>query len=614
MTESNNHKLYGDLTLGQNEFRLLNLAPARDTIAPIVLQLINCDLNSDQWTYDAISHRWEDSNNRCKITANGFSCSVTKSLGTALKYMRQESSERTLWIDGVCIDQDNVVERNNQVLKMGTIFSKAQNVRMWLGESAEHSDAAMKLMARLPLHDIYQADSELVDTVLNDPVGGVALTKLLRRSYWQRMWILQEILLARNAVVHCGHLKAPWAHFKALDRVSADQRLWLSSQIREGWVWELRRAFFGIAQCCMTTAEAWSISNVLEPTRRLKSTDPRDKLYALIGLCGSAMGLTPDYSRTTCEVYAEFTRNHIVKDGNMSLLLTAGLWNSLNGPDIGLPSWVPDFRGLHGVDIRYVAANYLKHFNASLQENNAVATFPSHGDKSSRKCSLRGLLIDEVSKVLPLEKGEECRANVLATFEPPPTAPHCSRGHQLQKLFRISIFDDPTLHDGPTELMRQRAHERFARLILGFAQDYFTVRSRHGTAATYRKAVELLESFETTGNSLRHQFDKLTLDDPEALHWYREEYLIRSEETIDGTPSCMFSTVEDYIGKGPSNMVNGDWIAILYGCRLPVVLRPFWSYYRLVGPCYVDGLMNGEAIPRHEDLAAGFKDEEIVIV
>ncbi|KAH8650007.1 ankyrin and HET domain-containing protein [Xylariales sp. PMI_506] len=611
MTDENPLSVYGGLPLDDREFRLLKLLPAPELSAPLIVELCVHSMDQDVPSYDAISYQWGDNVKQERVTVNGTSIPVIYSLYTVLKYLRHESLEKKLWIDGLCIDQDNLSERNRQVRIMGTIFSQADRVRIWLGEASDDSAAAMELVARHAArqHD----DSEVVQMILDDQAGGVALTNLLRRPFWQRMWIFQEIVLAAQATVHCGTLEAPWASFRELDRISSDQS-WIRTQVREEWVFELRKALFDIAQFCMGPSDASDIVNVLYPTRRMQSTDPRDKLFALVGLCGSA-GIDPDYTRSVRDIYIDFMRTFIEANHDFSLILTAGLWNAANGEDINLPSWVPDFRGVNGVDFRYMAASYLKHFRAAGAQ---TAGFIGHKDGSAQ---LRGVIVDRVEKVIPLEDGEFGRRKVIEFVEPLCLGSITSPVPKLLWLFRTLVFDDSTLHGGKTELSRSRAKERFGRLVLGFAQDLLLLRDRETPEDVMRaKIADFLESFRAFEQGgltepMKTAFNSLSANDPGELHWYRQEYLGRIEETLDNVVSSIFSTqTRGMIGKGPGNVEQGDRLAILLGCRIPVVLRPSGTSFRLVGPCYINGVMHGELMDQVRDGTLDLTIEDIVLI
>ncbi|KAK8060762.1 Heterokaryon incompatibility protein 6-OR allele [Apiospora saccharicola] len=600
MEQSDGHSwpIYNSLSLRQNQFRLLKLHPASVQQAPILIDLFNVDDESSELPeYDAISYRWGDPNNRRPLTANGKQILVTSSLHTALAYMRDKLLTKILWIDGVCINQDDTVERSQQVLKMGSIFSGAQCVRIFIGE-AEDGDNMAHAMDLLSTLDTLGNRLRFIERVRVDQDGSRGLINMLRRPYWQRMWMFQEIVLSRKAVVHCGLHTIPWDNLRRLNTISGDPEMWFEAQVRCDWILELRRALFNIAHFFINKSEAQDIRNVLEPTRRLQCWDPRDALFAFIGVCHN-IPIRADYSRSAQDVYIEFTRK-LLQDGyDMSLLLTAGSWHPENGPNLNLPSWVPDYRGTHGVDIRYLAASHLEYFNASLGRKSPVR-FPlllglaGPNDHSGRilgsqyKMATRGVLFDTVQTITALEKVQDSPRSLLRLTEPEGFGTSTFKEeYHAQVLFRIIIFDDKTFHKrGSRNLGYKSGNERYIRLALGL---------------------------KIGDRTLRQHYEHLLETDLGQLEWHYREYLIRSKETSERSSSTFFVTKDNNIGKGPRDLDQGDRVAVIYGCRIPMLLRPSGTRYQLVGPCYIYGAMVGEII-KQSSVAGTSKFEETKIL
>lgn len=131
--------------------------------ARIVCKLIQVDLEQAP-AFDALSYVWGSNTSRRKILCNGIDTAITQNLHSALKQLRLVEHPRMIWIDQLCINQDDIQERNSQVLLMCRIYRRAQGVVIWLGEEANDSDRAMDLLAyftaavkRLPSHNTYQS-------------------------------------------------------------------------------------------------------------------------------------------------------------------------------------------------------------------------------------------------------------------------------------------------------------------------------------------------------------------------------------------------------------------------------------------------------------------------
>ncbi|KAK7955801.1 HET-domain-containing protein [Apiospora aurea] len=568
-------------------------------------------------SYDAISYQWGDPNGRWSLKANGQDISVTCSLYTALTYMRHESCTRILWIDGVCINQEDTAEREQQVLKMGAIFSGAQCVRIFLGEAEDGNNVAQAIDLLSNLGTL-EDHPHFIERIRLDQDSSRGLINLLRRPYWQRMWMFQEIVLAKKAVVHCGPYNISWENMRELDKISGDPEVRFQAQVSCDWILELRRALFDLAHFFVSEAEAQDFRNVLEPTRRLQCTNPRDKLFALIGVCNN-IPIRADYSRSVRDIYTDFTRQHLLAGYDMSPLLTAGLWNLGNGPQLDLPSWVPDYRGTHGVDIRYLAASHLAHFNASLKIKRSIG-FPSRFKSPNPNednpggavgpppymLATRGVIIDTVRAVTTLKNVQNSPQGLLRLVEPNGLDPRSPSGEEdhAQVLFRTMIFDDKTLHTpGSWTLECHTGSERYIRLAMGFAHCLSL-----GDSPDKSSQARFLNSF--TGlkigkwtlaglkigrRSLRQHYEQLLQSDPGQLQCHYREFLMRSKETSEKSASSFFVTKNDRVGKGPRDLDRGDCVAFIYGCRIPLVLRPLGARFQLVGPCYFHGAMFAEA-------------------
>ncbi|TGO37574.1 hypothetical protein BHYA_0094g00380 [Botrytis hyacinthi] len=114
-------------------------------------------------------------------------------LYAALLDLRDHSFERILWVDTICIDQNNIEERNQQVQLIAKIYSSAYRVVVWLGEE--------KLETRGALEAIQLFANEELIKHLKEEVEQQCVLNLLRNPWFQRIWVLQEIATARNVIV-----------------------------------------------------------------------------------------------------------------------------------------------------------------------------------------------------------------------------------------------------------------------------------------------------------------------------------------------------------------------------------------------------------------------------
>lgn len=175
---------YSSLSPGNGNIRLLRLLPNRDRNAGIECQLLNYSLKSSQGhhqenhLYEALSYVWGDPKETLPILIGKHSFDVTINLHSALSRLRNHSLERVLWVDAICIDQNNHNEKEDQIRSMANIYGQANRVVVWLGDDADDSHQA--------LEDIrIAAKEESTDTMYNNQ----AVIALLQRPWFERIWV-----------------------------------------------------------------------------------------------------------------------------------------------------------------------------------------------------------------------------------------------------------------------------------------------------------------------------------------------------------------------------------------------------------------------------------------
>jgi len=220
------------LPLAEDEMRLLVLNPGSFQ-DPVYGQLQQVPLDA-QTSYEALSYIWGDDNGCSTMTLGGKVLPITKNLECALRHLRDKEGPRVIWIDAVCINQWDDEERSKQVAIMGAIYNKATAVCAWLGAASDASDCVFDVLqefqarrreALIPAHfdaaqqlhyrrqlfcDIFQKTARrlpeknsLDDDALYEEINW--LRPLFDRCYWRRVWIVQELILAKSVIVCCGN-------------------------------------------------------------------------------------------------------------------------------------------------------------------------------------------------------------------------------------------------------------------------------------------------------------------------------------------------------------------------------------------------------------------------
>lgn len=562
--------------------------PSESSESPIVGHLCRLPLNS-AGRFAALSYRWEGSLENT-IDVNGAELAVTENLFSALKALRAQSGglPTPIWVDSICINQMNVAERSQQVPLMGQIYSEASPVRVWLGEECSGVKEAFKLVS-----DCGECSPEdAVARVLRDEKGARALTEVLHRSYWDRMWMFQEIVLAGRVIVHCGSHEVPWTYFKWLEDLSGYAEVFSDAQIGRTWVLDLRKSLLRISLFAIPREEAQDINAVITQTRNLHCQDPRDKLYALVGVCEPLNRmLKVDYTTSARDVYTSFIKSHIEASGELYTILTAGLHDPADGEDLELPSWVPDLRGTATFDTRLMGGAYLELFNADGRGGNDPF-FAFYEESGQSILQIKAHPLDTTLGTSPFETNDEAkRRKLVSTF--------CLTNEgdfsvqNLRDFFQVAISENSEFYGHKVD-SDGTLKGKMQRLILGF---YGDLQHLYGSRHVFD---EFLESFNVDGLDLLDCLSRSLPPSSKRSDGRRNEleYLQRTLLHRESRDSTMFNTSCGYIGICPRNVQRGDVVAIVRGCRVPMLLRGQGQCFRLVGPAYVSGIMQGEALSR----------------
>lgn len=594
--------MYDAVSLEPGEFRVLQLDPAHDPTDPIVTHLIKASVHSPPM-YDALSYRWEGENPH-SVSVNGADLNVTGNLYSALLALRRESHPlpKIIWVDSICINQGSGAEKAEQVPLMGQIYSHAHAVRIWLGEESPGVVDALKLVRDCGT----LTPAEVVGRVLGDEDGAKALVELLHRSYWGRTWMFQEVVLAANAIVHCGSHQAPWNSFKWLHDVTRERSFWTEFEVEHPWISKFISAVFRITLFSIPRNEAQDVNAVLIPTRRLQAADPRDKIYGLMGVCEKlSKTVKVDYAAPIRDVYTDFAKSQIESEGELYTLLTTGTWDPHDGEDLKLPSWVPDFRSMAGVDNKYLAGAYLENCNADGNGgSNLFFAFSTSGEHHILE--VEALIWDSVQVHKKFEgKDNQHRKALIGSFRRTADGSDFSAS-KLRQYFQTMTFGN-SCHSAGTKQLDRQQKKGLERLALGFHED---LQHHYGPQQAF---IGFLQSFRDVGLDLldMHSSQLSPGFGPDELHQNELEFLYRTKSNGEG--STVFSTANGCIGTGPNDLEQGDKVAIVRGSRVPLIFRQTDGHLRLIGPSYVPEIMQGEALPsgRHWNFGS-FKRIQII--
>jgi hypothetical protein len=311
------------------------------------------DHTAFQPTYEALSYTWGSTINpetayveRQETTDDQIVSQTTLELGqnlaTALSHLRYPDKPRILWVDAICIDQQNNPERDQQVQRMREIYKYADRVVVWLGISSEKSALALSTLeylgkqvevtrdhAILPSPDC--TEPQLVNTVELPFDEGLwqAVLEILERPWFERVWVVQEIQLGSpTSMVQCGEYQISW--------------------------YLIRRAIFhlctggakpiaelGYIVSLFSDVRGDPLPALLHYCNRLKCSDPLDKVYGILGLAPPlvASKIHPSYELSAPEAYKTTFLSHLETVRRLELLDHCHTHSQV----VQSPSWVPDW-------------------------------------------------------------------------------------------------------------------------------------------------------------------------------------------------------------------------------------------------------------------------------
>ncbi|KAG4438506.1 hypothetical protein IFR05_006029 [Cadophora sp. M221] len=270
-----------------------------------------------QPSYETLSYCWGPEGDYRSINIDGHFVPVRRNLWWALYHLRHRvrGMKRTMWVDALCINQNNIPERNAQVSIMGSIYATASGVLIWAGEEADGSTEAMKAISAVPSQSRHLDPERGFDPMYNPLYirHEEEFVALCRRPYWGRLWVIQEVCLAARLKIHCGPASVSWDAFRkfwdAFGGLVAEEN---TSDYVPVLLQELIKLSQGGRQ---------SLKELICSSRHFECADPRDRLYGILGLLDiqepKPNKLHPrpipkfpavDYSKTPGELYADLMR------------------------------------------------------------------------------------------------------------------------------------------------------------------------------------------------------------------------------------------------------------------------------------------------------------------
>ena len=554
---------YSSLKESLNEIRVLTLHPG-DFSADLHVSIHKVTLRLDSPPiYEALSYVWGTTENpvELKVDPSGNeTLAITQNLAIALPYLRFENKTRTLWIDAICINQQDLRERSSQVKIMGDIYRLAERVVVWLGTEKDDSANVLEILSKLSSeikvdyaqYTMSPASSESTqhwsDTKISLPYSRNELSNinaLLHRSWFSRLWVWQEIRLARrNSILICGLNTILWqslcqALFCLGYKQWADNNPSLGSRIH---------AIINISN----SVSYGTFGDIIRRTASCKCSDPRDRIYAILSLLDKSdkrINIEPDYSKTTVQVYQELTLQHINHHKSLNMLAFCELQNDMTAE---MPTWVPNWAVTE-------TATPVRGFGEACGYSYAEAEYESGGVLSATGVISATILSAEEMGFRDAHDTNDEIVDEIRSFAPRNSehSPYIAGGSLIDAFCSTicaNVFTNMTWPPHPVYPQFEKSRD-FLLAILEDSSRTFTYTPGSDVSLYLGLVLELCHK------------------------------------------RSFITTEEGYIGLAPEASKPGDQICVLLGCKKPLVLRPTPDLqYQVVGECYVHGLGDAEAL------------------
>ncbi|USP74030.1 hypothetical protein yc1106_01304 [Curvularia clavata] len=602
------NSIYTVRILNKRVFRLLFILPASDRNQQLECYCLPFNID-DAPAYEALSYAWGESTSSIEIRCNGQPVTIRSELSHAWTKLRSPDTTRIIWADALCINQNDSAEKSHQVPLMGSIYSLAKRVVIWLGQGNEEQIAEAFAYSTYIANACLNYDEERgllrnhkerykalsLPKDLFRESSWKSLKELYKRPWFSRVWCVQEIRLAQDALVlwgdheiswECLSLAASWIFDKGISQETSDFEV--PSDVQQ----------FVSYPDTLRDKDLYPLLIALFNFRDFESTDPRDKVYGLLNLLKNqsevdALGLS--YDKSVGEVYADTVLAVIRVHSRLDAF--AYITHPPNydpGDEDNLKSqhrsWAPRW------DI-WAAAEMLgiSKYNCPWNPygDNETVVMGDHNPRPEELC-LVGVLYDRVCDVEEIMYYKYLKDPVSNSENPARPGNNDmvtetgSRPEDTNTLFDIfnRVFvesNSEVVHRAWARTLTAGSWDRRARYIENLdpaaGESYYRAYHRF---MCRRKELQLTG----TEGSFAH--------DEDSTQFERTVYSACGQRRLFWTDNMTF-------GLGPQCMQPGDIVVVLYGGNTPYILRPKGDKYLFMGQAYVDDIMRGEMFSGSEE-------------
>ena len=532
------------------------------------------------------------------IICDGQNVTVGAELNEALRRIRDEDEERVLWVDALCINQLDINERNQHVQRMGEIYAKADRVLIWLGEyigcayeTLETLNALHQKIVDFQEEAKFLARGAIRAKFLTDPeiqhLRWDLLSDLLNRAWFERVWVLQEVVNSRKATIYCTNCQYPWDTFTSilgwLRGNDVDSPLYAKGELNSIETILMIMRLSGSKRDSVEQPLPKLLS-VLQDSRACKSTLPIDKIYGVLGLVSSeeASKIEVDYNLDAAELFTRVATSELSKERGLEILYLCN--KSAKKSAVKAPSWVPDWtQSCHHdtlVGLKYdCAAAGISTPNFRIQHRVLIS---------------RGRILDSIQSVELLRKIP--KGGKVSEY-----SPELLKGETFWEQPELKFneyFENATVIGRewvtnaisiafPGKTITKEAHENLWRTFCCNRTDDKKI-----------PPYDWSEYFSAWVTWMTRPEEKMSKMNGRQAH----EMSLRSTRFMNSFGVwCynrrFFRSNQGRFGWAPDQARPGDKLCILNGLAVPLILRAKDSgRFEIIGDAYVHGIMDGEVV------------------
>ncbi|EKG18433.1 Heterokaryon incompatibility [Macrophomina phaseolina MS6] len=531
--------------------------------------------------YEAISYAWGGTRRKGVVFCHGSKLNVPQNLVDALQTFRRRSKRRVLWADSICINQDDIPEREKQVRHMGMVFERAERVLVWLGYD-KYLDCRklFNVIERLAIK-VRTGDDWAYHKMLEDPKGTFwsTLERFMRCDWFSRLWVVQEIGFASDAILYQNREFLRWRDLVAMnDHLRRHYHNLLSSNGRPNAqrVSDMSRSDFRGSRAANPGRY---ILRLLWLSRVQLCSDDRDRVYAFLAhACfrqtlanpDSGLFLKVSYEVPPAALFTSFAERLLGVIPGQPLFFLVFVSHNMDAIRGNVHSWVPQLN----IDIWPSPLDSIRcpKFEASAQVNSKVYI-------DDGVLSLRGLAFDSIEWVSEIFHSQSIPQDASKAFD-------VHNPHPLSQIWNRICDKNGSV-----------GRDMLEALALTLC-DTRNVAGEHWNA---EEIVHFLAYLDEMGIAVPPFEEDIGCGSITRFLIYGRHSHRR-----------IFMTSRGWIGLGPAVASVGHEVSILFGVQTPYVVWQLPSasedIYRLCVECYVHGIMDGEAIKMWEE---GFLEEKI---